>query len=358
MEKITKLLNSQFLLFFIIFTTTASAQIGIGTTTPSLMLDVETNALADGIQINNTRGNGDPILQYQVNGNSQITMGIDDNDDDKFKIGTTGITANTRLTIQTNGYIGVGLTAPAYHFHLVNNRNNYLAYFENTNTNGSSLAGYVNGTYNALGGITNNNNGLGIYGVHLPATGSGTSIWGTSNSSDAIGVYGTIPTTGSWLGFGGLFTGALGYANGLYNLSDERVKSNIVTIDNAINKLKQIRGVSYTYNLDEYNYLAKGDTRTYLGFLAQNIKETFPEAVAEKNLIVDGPDKVSSTINNSEFKREVFNVVDYTSLIPVTVEAIKEQQEIIENQNNKIDTLEDKITVLENKLNELIDNQN
>lgn len=350
------------LFYFFIFTFLIQlgvfAQVGIGTTSPSSILDIEVNAAADGIEINNIAGNGDPILQYQVNGASRITMGIDDSDADKFKIGTTAITNNTRLTIATNGYIGIGVTNPAYHLDMQNNRaNDYLAYVENTNATGSSLAGYVTGTFNALGGVTNNIAGLASYGVHLPATGDGIGIWGTSNSSDAIGVQGTIPTTGSWFGFGGLFSGGLGYINGLYNLSDERVKSNIQPITNAINKLKQINGVSYNYNLNEYNYLTKGDSRTYLGFLAQNIKEVFPEAVAEKQLAVVGPNKMTNSVNKTDFKKEIFNVVDYTSLIPVTVQAIKEQQELIENQNDRILSLEAKIVLLENRLNTLIDNQ-
>ncbi|WP_417213627.1 tail fiber domain-containing protein [Bizionia sp.] len=334
------------------------AQVGIGTTAPSNTLDVETNAAVGGIEINNTAANGDPILQYRLNGTSLITMGVDDSDADKFKIGTTALTTNTRLTIATNGYIGIGVTNPVYHLEMQNNRaNDYLAYFENTNATGASLAGYVTGTFNALGGVTNNTIGLASYGVHLPTTGDGLGVWGTSNSSDAIGVQGSIPTTGSWLGFGGLFGGGLGYINGLYNLSDERVKSNIQPITNAIEKLKHINGVSYNYNLNEYNYLTKGDSRTYLGFLAQNVKEIFPEAVAEKQLTVAGPSKMTNSINATDFKKEIFNVVDYTSLIPVTVQAIKEQQELIESQNNRILSLEAKIALLENRLNTLIENQ-
>ncbi|MEK9147801.1 MAG: tail fiber domain-containing protein, partial [Patescibacteria group bacterium] len=41
-----------------------------------------------------------------------FTMGVDDGDGDKFKIGTTAIDTNTRLTIDSSGNIGIGTTAP------------------------------------------------------------------------------------------------------------------------------------------------------------------------------------------------------------------------------------------------------
>lgn len=332
----------------------SDGNVGIGTASPSNKLDVEVNAAADGISINNVAANGDPILRYQVNGNNIITMGVDDNDSDKFKIGTTAITTNTRLTIQTNGNIGIGTTAPGYDLEMTTNvANDYIAAFENTNNTGSSLLAYKDsGNYNALGGVTNANTGIGAYGVSLPDNGSSIGVWGTSNSSNAYGVYGTIPTSGSWLGYGGIFTGGLGYVNGLYNLSDERVKSNIETIKNPIEQVMKIKGVSYNYNLDQYNYLVSGDTKRYLGFLAQNIKEVFPEAVAEKEMVVEGPKKRGSHEDRSKYRKEIFNVVDYTAIVPVLVEAVKEQQKLIEEQNTKISEQEERL----NRLEELISN--
>lgn len=358
MKNITQILRISTLVFFLLFGIVAIAQVGIGTTTPSTMLEVQANSPSDGVTINNIAGNGDPILQYQINGTSIISMGVDDSDADKFKIGTTGITNNTRMTIQSNGYIGIGTTTPLYNWHQIGNRNNYIAYFENTNAIGSAAGSSVTGTFNALGGITNNPVGLGSYGVGLSTTGANVGVWGTSNSSDAIGVQGSVPTTGTWLGFGGLFRGGLAYINGLYNLSDERVKTNIEPITNALSKIKRIKGVSYSYNLEKYNYLVRGDTRTYLGFLAQDIQETFPEAVALKQLVVQGDEKMGDSVDMSKFKREIFNVVDYTAIVPVLVEGIKEQQTIIENQNAKIKSLEQKLLILESKVNQLLNTEN
>lgn len=311
------------LLFFIGIT--MNAQVGIGTTSPTAQLTVTEDAIF------NESGNN---YDFRIESLNRVNMLFVDAGNDR---------------------IGIGINNPAYTLEMkVGIPNNYIATFENTNATGASLQGYVVGTFNALGGVTNNVNGLASYGVSLPGTGASTGVFGTSNSSDAIGVEGSVPTTGSWLGYGGVFRGGLGFVNGIYNLSDARVKKNITTIDNALSKIMQIEGVSYTYNLEEYNYLASGDTRTYLGFLAQDINEIFPEAVAQKYLTVSGPDKMSSTLNKNDFKKEIFSVVDYTAIIPVLVEGIKEQQETIDSQNLRINNLESQIKILDSKVEKLL----
>ncbi|MCF8256518.1 MAG: tail fiber domain-containing protein [Flavobacteriales bacterium] len=215
--------------------------------------------------------------------------------------------------------MGIFTNTPAYRLHVNSNfAGDYLAAYENTNATGSALLGSVSGTFNALGGATSNATGIGVYGVHLATTGQGLASWGISNSSDAIGVLGQVPTTGTWLGYGGYFTGGLGYEDGLYNLSDQRAKKNIVPLSNALTKLIQLNG--YTYQ-----YASGSNTRTYLGFIAQEVKQVFPEAVAEKvRRVRDSEAGVSASgIPNDN---STYNVVDYVSLIPVLVEAIKEQE--------------------------------
>ena len=96
-----------------------SAQnVGIGDTTPDLKLDVTSAAAADGIAIDNTLADGDPILAFQLSSTSTFTMGIDDGDADKFKIGTSAIGTNTRMTIDSSGNVGIGNDAPATSLHV------------------------------------------------------------------------------------------------------------------------------------------------------------------------------------------------------------------------------------------------
>lgn len=85
--------------------------------------------------------------------------------------------------------------------------------------------------------------------------------------------------------------------------SDARVKENIATIENALNKVLALRGVSY-------NRIDSDDKKTKIGVIAQETLPIVPEVVNQDN---DG----------------MFNV-SYGNLAGLFIEAIKEQQKEIE----------------------------
>ncbi len=90
------------------------SQVGIGTTSPSEILDIESSdGTKTAIDINNT-SSGDPLIHFQVSGTSIFSMGIDNSDGDKFKIGTTSVSTSTSITIDANGDVGINDTDPAY----------------------------------------------------------------------------------------------------------------------------------------------------------------------------------------------------------------------------------------------------
>jgi len=104
-----KVLNT---LFFSILWGGVSAQVGIGTTTPSNDLDVEgSGAAATAIDINNT-STGDPKINLQISGTTTFSIGIDNSDADKLKIGTTAVETSTRLTIDASGNCGINNSSP------------------------------------------------------------------------------------------------------------------------------------------------------------------------------------------------------------------------------------------------------
>ena len=87
-------------------------------------------------------------------------------------------------------------------------------------------------------------------------------------------------------------------------VSDQRLKDNIVTINNALEKVESLRGVSYTWNQGS----RKG--KSEIGVIAQEVEKVFPEIVHEKELpFIDG----------GEYK-----TVDYEKLTGVLIEAVKE----------------------------------
>jgi hypothetical protein len=87
-----------------------------------------------------------------------------------------------------------------------------------------------------------------------------------------------------------------------FNSSDKRLKSNIVTLDGALEKVLKLRGTSFDWKE------GKEDIHPYkgndIGFIAQELKEVIPEVVGEMH--------------------GGFYGVKYDKLTPLLVEAIKE----------------------------------
>ena len=113
-----------------------NAQVGIGTTLPSNDLDVEgSGAAATAIDINN-KSTGDPKINFQLNDATTFSIGIDNDDSDKFKIGTSALETNTRFTIDASGNVGVGTASPASTLDIQGS----LGYKYNTITAATTLA--------------------------------------------------------------------------------------------------------------------------------------------------------------------------------------------------------------------------
>ncbi|NGX84159.1 tail fiber domain-containing protein [Aequorivita sp. KMM 9714] len=301
-------------------------------------------------------------LGFSTNGNERVrfsgTEAAFNNEESNynFRIGSSG-RSNMFFINAANNRIGIQTSTPAFNFHMLNSgnvgENTSMATFVNSGTNAVALSSRNSGVngYNAFEGVTDYNGTIyatsGVFGLAIANSGEGIGVRGASNSSNGYGVRGSIPTSGQWQGYGGLFLGGLGYANGLYNLSDERAKKNVIKISSALDNILKIEGVSYNYDMKKFNPNASEDPHTYYGFIAQNVKEYLPFAVAEKRVPFD--DAYIKSQSASESKSELLNVVDYTALVPVLVEAIKEQQSIIDSQEARITKLEALVQQLINK---------
>ena len=84
------------------------------------------------------------------------------------------------------------------------------------------------------------------------------------------------------------------------SLSDEKLKKDISTIDDALDKVKQLRGVDYTWKESE---------EKSKGVIAQELQEVFPELVSESESGLS---------------------VNYNGIIGVLIDAIKDQQKQID----------------------------
>ena len=99
--------------------------------------------------------------------------------------------------------------------------------------------------------------------------------------------------------------------------SDIRLKSNIVSLGSTLSKLLLIDGKSYTMN---------SDGKDKIGVLAQEVQEVFPELVGEDT--------------------EGMLTVNYQGLVPVLINALKEQESKINDQQNQIDELKNLVNRL------------
>jgi hypothetical protein len=95
--------------------------------------------------------------------------------------------------------------------------------------------------------------------------------------------------------------------------SDERLKTNIEPLQNALQNILKINGVTYNWR-SEYRAQEK-----QIGVIAQNIQEVFPELVSEDN--------------------NGYLSVNYIQLTPILIEALKEQQKVINTQQKQLNNI-------------------
>ena len=100
------------------------------------------------------------------------------------------------------------------------------------------------------------------------------------------------------------YDGSATLAGDLTVNSDARLKSNIVSLGNTISKLLLIDGKTYT--------MKSNDAIEKIGLLAQEVQKAFPELVKQS-----GDEEGTLSVN-------------YQGMIPVLINAIKEQQKQID----------------------------
>ena len=187
---------------------------------------------------------------------------------------------------------------------------------------------------NGVVGQTNYPNGFGVYGGNTNTNGGTTTNLGVGVYGIGFnGVYGQ--TTNTTLGWAGYFTADLGcdgagYAlGGWINASDRRLKSDIKKIDNALKKVSQLDGRFYTITTKSSGTDGKiqQNSRQQYGVIAQDVEKIFPEMVTEKAIF-------SNTGDDTKYK-----TVEYTQLIPVLIEAVKELNLKVDELQKEVDRL-------------------
>jgi hypothetical protein len=111
------------------------------------------------------------------------------------------------------------------------------------------------------------------------------------------------------------------WANGTTYASDGRFKKNIEPLQESLDKVLQLQGVSYEMKTDEFPK-EHFDTGTQVGLIAQDVEKIVTEVVTE------GPNE--------------YKAIDYAKLVPLLIESIKAQQERMLKMQEEIDGLKKK----------------
>lgn len=113
--------------------------------------------------------------------------------------------------------------------------------------------------------------------------------------------------------------------------SDSQFQQDIAPLSNALDQVLAMQGVRYIFR---HNTLSSGTSsdKTQIGFIGQEMEKVCPEVVSTDS---DG-----------------YRAINYTRLVPILVEAIKEQQQLITQQTLALKEALAKVDRLEEKMQE------
>ena len=254
------------------------------------------------------------------------------------------------LILRMDGRVGIGTTSPGYKLHVVGQ----VGIGQNTNgtavidayggfayygcdTVGNGIRVNSAGNVNTTGTITQNGTAVVLTNdarmSDARAANGGTSAACSGNAATAtrastvavntgrtdnnnfqiLGSYANS-NPGDIYSTGNIYFNASSntiYATDFSASSDIRLKTNILVIPEALNKIKQLHGITYNWN----ELSQKDQTVRQAGVIAQDVQKVLPEAVHE----TDG-----------------FLSVSYNKLVPLLIEGMKEQQLKIEELERRL----------------------
>ncbi len=180
-------------------------------------------------------------------------------------------------------------------------------------------------------GRNGNNQNFGVHGVAYSDVQNG---WGLNAVN--IGVYGEAFGSNT-SNFAGYFAGSVVTNGSSISVSDEMFKEDIVEMINAMEIINSLNPKLYNFKCEEYPYMHL-DEGQHCGLIAQELEEVMPMLVSD----VIFPEQYDSLGIKCADAIE-FKGVNYTELIPILIQATKEQQQIIDEKDEEIAQLQDEL---------------
>jgi hypothetical protein len=243
-----------------------------------------------------------------------------------FSLGNgNSIKRNNALTVLYNGNVGIDTIKPQTKLHIVRSAVPDAKYItthelmiEDRTSTGIDLITDSDGSASIYSGteLTSTRSGiifLSDSSVSIRAGGNLTRIFvdnngftgiGTQTPSQRLHVVGNVLATGS-------FTG-----NAFITSSDIRYKDHIKQLENPISKINAIRGVTYKLRANAFPEKEFPNT-PQVGVIAQEVEAVLPEVVVTDE--------------------KGFKAVDYSKIVPLLIEGIKEQQKMLEKQQELLE---------------------
>jgi hypothetical protein len=321
----------------------SSGSLGIGTTSPTQELDVNGDfRLRAGLyDFNNVVGAAGSVLVStgagvswtSISGAGGASIAISNNPGNTTpnyllftpatsgSVGTEYVSSNKLTYIDSTGSLGIGTTSPTQELDVNGDFRLRARLYDFNNVVGaagsiliSTGAGVSWTNVTGAGAISGINVSQDDTGIRYPLFASGVNATTTveyidatalvyNSSTNCLGIGSLTPTSKLDI-IGDIKITGIITANDFNSQSDRKLKTNIKTIENPIEKVLQISGVSFDW---------KETGRSTMGVIAQEVELVLPELVSDTD---------PKTVN-------------YNGLIGLLIECVKDQQKQIDELKNK-----------------------
>jgi len=338
-----------------------NGNVGIGVRDPDVLFEVagsarfanENHAWTFDDTLNNRagfikKGGSSPVIAHA----SGTELAFVTSNATNLQSGVSSQVHTTRLKLNTNGYVeipldsGLTLNGDSTRISLANT--NYGRYRINAQGGGTSGGTAYLGR-KAATSYASNASVAEMWSVE-PAWAKGAMAYKRSGPGYDVGEFqwwlnanvsnGEVNSTDDKMRLN--YNGSLSINGGLtQNASDERMKENIAVIPDALNKITQLRGVSFTWK-DGIDNSPHESGKEDIGVIAQDVEAVLPLIVKPAPF-----DTVTYHDEDNDFEKviesksgEHYKTVEYEKLIPLLIEGIKELKTENDNLKARIETLE------------------
>jgi FtsZ-binding cell division protein ZapB len=285
---------------------TNNTRVGIGTTLPEASLDIA----AGNIQIADAARLGfqiTDVFSFDAKSMGQYSIGWygdswEPGGNTLWMSGFGGIRMFTngqpRMSINRSGFVGINSNTPQHRFTIGNASDGQNVQLRVFADDGYAWKGGAAFGHTSASVILGESSGVATIGGHN----GNLSAWSTLAINPAGGAYVGIGTYTPDVMLS--VNGQVRASCGLLICSDRNYKREIVPIAHALRDLLKLEGVSYYWRTDEFTNMGFTEDQQ-LAVIAQNVEAYFPQAV--------------QTMPSG------LKTVDYTKLVPVLIEALKEE---------------------------------